>query len=59
MARDHDPLSEEESLTDAEDDGRIGIFGSWRAVYISVLVYTVGLILLLYILTRLLDKSPA
>ena len=59
MARDHDLLTEEEPPNDAEEEGRIGIFGSWRALYISVIVYTVGLILLLYVLTRLLDKSVA
>ncbi|MCY3699647.1 MAG: hypothetical protein OXH46_08430 [Gemmatimonadetes bacterium] len=38
-----------------ENEGRIGPFRSWRALYVSVVVYTVGLILLLYLATRLLD----
>lgn len=36
-------------------EGRIGPFRSWRALYVSVIVYTAGLILLLYLATRLLD----
>ena len=43
-----------------KDDGdetgeRIGPFRSWRALYVSVVAYTVGLIILLYLVTRLLD----
>lgn len=38
-----------------ETEGRIGPFRSWRALYVSVIVYTAGLILLLYMVTRLLD----
>ncbi|MDE2663846.1 MAG: hypothetical protein OXI39_12690 [Gemmatimonadota bacterium] len=38
-----------------ETEGRIGLFRSWRALYVSVIIYTVGLILLLYLATRLLD----
>ena len=60
MARDHDLLTEEEPLRDADDeDDRIGVFRSWRALYVTVIVYTLGLIILLYVLTRLLDKSVA
>ena len=38
-----------------ETEDRIGLFRSWRALYVSVIVYTVGLIFLLYLATRLLD----
>ena len=38
-----------------ETEDRIGPFRSWRALYVSVIVYTVGLIFLLYVATRLLD----
>ena len=38
-----------------ENEDRIGPFRSWRALYVSVIVYTAGLILLLYLVTRLLD----
>ena len=40
-----------------EAEGRIGPFRSWRALYVSVIAYTAGLILLLYLATRLLDFS--
>ena len=39
------------------EDGPIGIFPSWRAAYITVLLYTAGLTALLYFLTRLFDYS--
>jgi len=38
-----------------ETGDRIGPFRSWRALYVSVIAYTAGLILLLYLATRLLD----
>lgn len=40
-----------------EDEGPVGIFPSWRAVYITVLIYTAGLTLVLYLTSRLLDHS--
>jgi len=40
-----------------DDDGRIGIFPSWRALYITVLVYTAGLTVALYLMSRFLDHS--
>ena len=40
-----------------DEDGRIGIFRSWRALYVSVLLYTFALIVLLYILTEILNYS--
>jgi hypothetical protein len=49
--------SNEIESTETDEDGRIGIFPSWRALYISVLLYTLALIVLLYILTKLLNHS--
>ena len=43
--------------TDTDEDGRIGIFASWRVLYVSVFLYTFALIVLLYILTELLNHS--
>jgi hypothetical protein len=40
-----------------EEDGQIGIFGSWRALYVTVVLYTAALTVLLYVFTRLLDFS--
>ena len=40
-----------------EGGGPIGIFPSWRAVYITILIYTAGLTLGLYVLSRLLDHG--
>jgi len=42
---------------DDGDDGRIGIFPSWNAVYASVVVVTLLMILLLYWFTVALDFS--
>ncbi len=42
---------------DEDDDGRIGIFPSWRALYVAVVVYTAGLIAVLRAFTVLLDTS--
>lgn len=42
---------------DEDEDGRIGIFPSWRALYIAVIVYTAGLIAILRVFTVLLDTS--
>lgn len=42
-----------ERRDEAEDP--TGIFRSWRALYVSVIAYTAGLIFLLYLATRLLD----
>ena len=51
MAGDRRPVTEHPE----ENGDRIGPFRSWRALYVSVIVYTAGLILLLYLATRLLD----
>jgi hypothetical protein len=40
-----------------DDEGRVGIFPSWRATYIAVLVYTAALTGFLYLMTRVLDHS--
>ncbi|GMR11882.1 MAG: hypothetical protein BMS9Abin29_0067 [Gemmatimonadota bacterium] len=40
-----------------DDDGRIGVFPSWNALYVTVVVYTVAMIVLLYAFTVLLDYS--
>ena len=40
---------------DDEDGGRIGIFPSWGWLYGSVIVYTLLLIVLLYVLSVMLD----
>ena len=42
---------------DDGDDGRIGIFPSWNAVYASVVVATLLMIVLLYWFTVALDYS--
>jgi hypothetical protein len=43
--------------TDDEDSGPIGIFPSWRAVYWSVTIYTLGLIALLWYFTVAFNHS--
>ena len=48
---------EEQVEQPEEDDGRIGIFPSWNALYVSVVVYTLATIVLLYVFTVLLDHS--
>lgn len=40
-----------------EEDGRVGIFPSWRSLYLAVTLYTAALVAILYLLTRLLDFS--
>ncbi|MDH3735333.1 MAG: hypothetical protein OEU54_17510 [Gemmatimonadota bacterium] len=40
-----------------DEEGRIGIFPSWRAIYTTVLIYTAGLTAFLYLMTRILDHS--
>ena len=42
---------------DEDEDGRIGIFPSWKALYVAVIVYTAGLIAILHVFTVLLDTS--
>ncbi len=40
---------------DDEDGGRVGIFPSWGWLYGSVIVYTLLLIVALYVLSNVLD----
>jgi len=40
-----------------EKEGRVGPFPSWRALYVTVILYTVATVAALYVLTRLLDHS--
>ena len=48
----------EEQVEQAEDDdGRIGIFPSWNVLYVTVVVYTLAMIVLLYAFTVLFDYS--
>jgi hypothetical protein len=47
---------DEESRKETESE-RIGIFPSWRWLYGTVVVYTVVLIVLLYVFTVALDYS--
>jgi len=41
-----------------EDEESLGFFPSWGALYATVIVYTIALVVLLLILTRVLDHSP-
>ena len=48
----------EEQVDKPEDDeGRIGIFPSWNALYATVVVYTLAMIVLLYAFTVMFDHS--
>ncbi|MDA2930211.1 hypothetical protein MYX84_09735 [Acidobacteria bacterium AH-259-O06] len=40
-----------------EKEERIGIFPSWNWLYVTVIVYTTVLIVLLYLLTAIFDHS--
>ncbi|MDA2924626.1 hypothetical protein MYX78_08475 [Acidobacteria bacterium AH-259-G07] len=40
-----------------EKEERIGIFSSWNWLYVTVIVYTTVLIVLLYLLTAIFDHS--
>lgn len=42
---------------DREESERIGLFPSWNWLYVTVVAYTVLLILLLYLITVLSDYS--
>lgn len=48
---------EEQEQQSEDDSGRIGIFPSWNALYATVVVYTLAVIVLLYVFTILLDYS--
>ncbi len=40
-----------------DKDGRVGIFSSWTAVYVAVVVFTLAMIVALYVFTVTLDFS--
>lgn len=44
-----------ESPPPTDDEGPVGIFPSWRALYITVVIYAFGLILLFYVLSEALS----
>lgn len=48
---------DEPQLHHDEDEGPIGIFRSWSVLYGSVIVYTVALVVLLWIFTVAFDHS--
>ena len=52
-----DPAAGNEADELVEPEGRIGIFPSWRALYVTVVVYALAMVVLLYVLTRILDHS--
>ncbi len=51
------PHAEHKHRDEEESEGHIGIFRSWRSLYVTVILYTTALTVLLYVLTRLLDYS--
>jgi len=52
-----DPSADDDSDDLGADGQRLGIFRSWRALYVTVVVYTFAMVALLYVATRLLDHS--
>jgi hypothetical protein len=42
---------------DDEHEVELGLFRSWRSLYVTVIVYTTALTVILYVLSRLLDFS--
>ena len=46
-------------MKEEDHNERIGIFPSWNVLYLTVIVYTIILILLLYFLTIALDHSAS
>lgn len=54
------PADPTESVPDdemADADESLGFFPSWGSLYATVIVYTIGLVIVLYVLTRVLDHS--
>ena len=39
------------------DEGPVGIFPTWRAVYVTVIVYALGTVVLLYLVSLAMDFS--
>ena len=59
-----EPGGDEELLLDirkvlAEDPGAVGPFPSWTALYLTVLVYALVTVGVLYVFTAALDFSPS
>lgn len=50
-------MMDEMELHHEEDEGPIGIFPSWRALYWSVILYTAALVVLLWVFTVAFDHS--
>ena len=48
---------DEQKRQDDEDAGPIGIFPSWKAVYWSVVIYTLALIAILWVFTVAFNHS--
>lgn len=46
------------SAAPPDDSGPVGPFPSWGALYATVVVYAVGVIVLLYLFTVFLDVAP-
>jgi hypothetical protein len=42
---------------DDECEDELGLFRSWRSLYVTVIAYTTALTVILYVLSRLLDFS--
>jgi hypothetical protein len=59
-----EPGGDEELLLDlrkvlSEDPGAVGPFPSWTALYVTVLVYAMVTVGILYVFTAALDFSPS
>jgi hypothetical protein len=59
-----EPGGDEELLLDlrkvlAEDPGAVGPFPSWTVLYVTVLVYAMVTVGVLYVFTAALDFSPS
>lgn len=43
---------------DVDDSGEpIGIFPTWRSIYLTIIIYTVLTVIILYVLTLVLNRS--
>ena len=50
-------MTDEAQHPDEDEASRIGIFPSWRSLYLTVVVYTLALVALLYLFTVALDHG--
>ena len=48
---------DEHDLHDDDENGRIGIFPSWAALYWSVVIFTLALIVILVVFTETFNYS--